>query len=286
MSRAAPFVADGFAAKFDYRFAPSFEIALMKNRLFSLALVATFLFSPMQSRAEEANRYDIVSKMLMPFLNVIAKDTTNPNRAVLLVASLEQMTGVPPELIGSKAELALEYPDKLRLRGPVLGEDITVCRRGDELWAYPASKIQPLLEAAAAKKKLPKLDKKFRLEPFALPIPEKQLVFLPALLQVKEIGTEPLGGEPCRVLDLFVMPELAKSLKAKDWAARVWARPDARPARLSLAKKEWNIVVRFQQVEFSPSLPPETWQPTPDQAADVLTLDPARYQQLLGTLVP
>ena len=67
------------------------------------------------------------------------------------------------------------YPDKLRLRAPVLGEDVTICRHGQELWAYPASKIEPLLQAAAAAKKLPKPDPKFRLEPFALPIPEKQL---------------------------------------------------------------------------------------------------------------
>ena len=231
------------------------------------------------------NRYDLLGQMLLPFVNVFAKATTNPNRAVQLTARLEQMTGVPPALIGSKAELALEYPDKVRLRAPVLGEDVTICRRGQEVWAYPASKLQPLIEAAAAAKKLPKLDKKFRLEPFALPIPERQLVFLPVLFQVNEIGSESLGGESCRVLDFFLMPELAKSLKAKDWAARVWARPNAKPARLSVAKGEWNVVVRFEQVEFSPTLPPSTWEQTAGQAGDVLQLDAPRYQQLLESLV-
>lgn len=231
------------------------------------------------------NRYDLLGQMLLPFVNVFAKATTNPNRAVQLTARLEQMTGVPPTLIGSKAELALEYPDKVRLRAPVLGEDVTICRHGQEVWAYPASKLQPLIEAAAAAKKLPKLDKKFRLEPFALPIPEKQLVFLPVLFQVNEIGAEPLDGENCRVLDLFLMPELAKSLKAKDWASRVWARPNAKPARLSVAKGDWNVVVRVEQLEFSPTLPASTWEPTPEQAADVLQLDAPRYQQLLESLV-
>jgi hypothetical protein len=247
-----------------------------------VVLFATFL-APVAQAAE--NRYDLLGQMLLPFVNVFAKATTNPNRALQMTARLEQMTGVPPTLIGSKAELALEYPDKVRLRAPVLGEDVTICRRGQEVWAYPASKLQPLIEAAAAAKKLPKLDKKFRLVPFALPIPEKQLVFLPVLFQVNEIGAEPLDGENCRVLDLFLMPELAKSLKAKDWASRVWARPNAKPARLSVAKGDWNVVVRVEQLEFSPTLPASTWEPTAEQAADVLQLDAPRYQQLLESLV-
>lgn len=256
----------------------------MKSLLSLVAPAVVFLAIPLARGAEE-NRYDLLSKMLVPFLNVVVKTTSNPNRAVQLTGRLEQMTDVPPELIGSKAELALEYPDKVRLHAPVLGEDITICRHGQEVWAYPASKIGPLLEAAAKKKKLPKLDPKFQLEPFSLPIPEKQLVVLPALFQVKEIGSEPLGGEPCRVMDLFLMPELVKALKAPGWAARVWVRPDARPARLSVAKPGWNVVVRFEQVEFSPSLPETTWQPAPEQSADLLKLDPAHYDQLIQTMM-
>jgi hypothetical protein len=249
-----------------------------------LVLLAALLTAPAVSRGQE-NRYDILSRLLLPFVNVLAKHTTNPNRALQLTALLEQMTDVPAPLIGSKAELALEYPDKLLLRAPILGEEITICRRGQELWAYPASKIEPLLEAAAVRKKLPKRDPKYQLQPFALPIPERQLVFLPALFQIKDVGSESLDGEPCRVLDLFLMPELAKSLKAPGWAARVWARPNATLARLSVAKPGWNIVVRFERVAFSPTLPAATWEPTSEQAGDVLLLDPQRYQQLLETLV-
>jgi hypothetical protein len=249
-----------------------------------LSLLAALLAAPIASRAEE-NRYDLVSRLLLPFVNVFAKTTSNPNRAFQLTARLEQMTDVPAELVGSQAELAVEYPDKLRLRAPLLGEEVTICRRGDDLWAYPGAKIEALLRIAGAAKRLPKPDKKFRLEPFSLPIPEKQLVFIPALLQIKDVGSEPLGGESCRVLDLFLMPELAKSLKAPGWAMRVWARPNATPARISIAKPGWNLVVRVERIEFVPTLPASTWEPTTEQASDVLQLDPARYQQLLETLV-
>ena len=249
-----------------------------------LVLLAALLATSAILRAEE-NRYDVLSKVLMPFANVFAKNTKNPSRAMLLTARLELMTGLPPALIGSRVELALQYPDKLRLRAPVLGEELTICRNGQNVWAYPGAKAAALLDAATNGKKLPKADAKAQLPPFALPIPEKQLALLPMLFQVKDVGAESLDGEPCRVLDLFLMPELAKSLREKDSAARVWVRGDHTPARLSVARAGWQIAVRFERVEFSKTLPPETWQPTAEQAADVLQLDTARYEQLLGALV-
>ncbi len=253
-------------------------------KFFRLVLLAALLAPSAVLRAEE-NRYEVLGKVLMPFANVFAKSTKNPNRALQLTARLELMTGLPPALLGTRAELALQYPDKLRLRAPVLGEELTICRDGQKVWAYPGAKAAALLDAATAGKKLLKPDAKAQLPPFALPIPEKQLVLLPLLFQVKDVGAEPLDGEPCRVLDLFLMPELARSLREKDSAARVWVRGDGKPARLSVARAGWQIAVRFERVEFSKSLPPETWQPTAEQAADVLQLDAARYGQLLGALV-
>ena len=253
-------------------------------KFFRLALLAALLAPPTFSHAEE-NRYDVLSRLLVPFANVFAKDTKNTNRALRMTGRLEMMTGLPPALAGSPVELALQYPDKLRLRAPVLGEELTVCRRGQEVWAHPGARAAALLEAAGAGKKLPKPDPKARLAPFALPVPEKQLALLPVLFQVKDVGAESLDGEPCRVLDLFLMPELAKTLREKDTAARVWVRADGTPARLSVARADWQIAVRFDRVEFSKTLPPETWRPTAEQLPDVLKLDAARYGQLLGALV-
>ena len=253
-------------------------------KFFRLVLLAALLTPSALLRAEE-NRYDVLARALMPFANVFAKNTKNPNRAMRLTGRLELMTGLPPALLGARAELALQYPDKLRLRAPVLGEELTICRHGQEVWVHPGTKAAALLEAATAGKKLPKPDPKAQLPPFALPIPERQLALLPILFQVKDVGAESLDGELCRVLDLFLMPELARSLREKDSAARVWVRGDGTPARLSVARTGWQIAVRFERVEFSKTLPPETWQPTAGQAADVLQLDAARYEQLLGALV-
>ena len=219
------------------------------------------------------NKYDVLAKALMPFVNVFARQTQHPMRAMQLAVRLESMTDLPEPLAGTRAELALEYPDKLRLRGPVLGEMLTLCRRGQELWIAPAS--------AAAKAKLPPEDPSFRLGPFALPVPEKQLVFLPALFRVADAGAESIDGEACRVLDLRLMPELERSLKAPGWSARVWVRPDGKPARLVVQKPGWQIAVRFERVEFFQALPASTWQPAPD----AMQLTPGRYRQLLEALV-
>jgi hypothetical protein len=247
-----------------------------------LAFLSACLVASAQA---EENRYDLFGRALMPFVNVFAQSTANPNRAMSFTLKLEQMTDLPPGLAGSQAEVAVEYPDKLRLHAPVLGEDVTICRKGQEIWAFPGGKVDALLSAAAAARKLPKAESKVQLRPFVLPIPEKELVFLPALFQIKDIGAESVDGEPCRVLDLFLMPELARSLKAPGWGARMWLNAEARPVRISVAKPGWMVVVRFEHLEFAPKLPESTWEPTSEQAGDVLKLDPVRYQQLLGTLV-
>ena len=252
--------------------------------LHPVRLLIVLALVTVSARAEE-NRYDLLGRMLMPFVNVFAKTTSNPNRAMSFNLRLEQMTDMPPELAGSHVEFALEYPDKLRLHGPVMGEDITICRKGNELWAYPGSKVEALLNAAAEKKKLPRVDPKFQLHPFELPIPEKELVFLPALFQIKDVGSESLDGDPCRVMDVYLMPQLVRSLKADGWGARAWINGNAKPVRISVAKPGLMIVVRFENVQFTPKLPASTWDPTSEQAGDVLKLEPKRYMQLLNSLV-
>jgi hypothetical protein len=258
--------------------------AFAMNLPISVRLLSVLLFLTVSAQAQD-NRYDLLGRMLMPFVNVFAKNTSNPNRALSCTLKLEQVTDLPAALVGSQAEIAVEYPDKIRLRAPILGEDVTVCRHGDEVWAYPGSKVEAMLKAAAEQKKLPKLNPKFRLEPFSLPVPEKELVFLPALFQAKDVGSEALDGVTCRVIDVYLMPELAKAVKAQNWGARVWIQPDAKPARISVAKPGWMAVVHFDQVQFAPKLPESTWEPTSEQAVDVLKLDAARYQQLLSVMV-
>jgi len=243
-------------------------------------LLAALVLAPCEVRSAE-NRYDLLGKVLMPFAQLFAKETSNPNRALKLELKIESMSALPSEWAGAHAQIFVEYPDKLRLLGPILGEEITICRKGQELWAYPGKKIESLIAEATANKSLPPLDKKFRLEPFRLPVPEKQLVFAAVLFQVSESAPENVSGQSCRVLELKLMPELARALEATEWSARLWVRADYRPVRLVVMRPGWQAAVRIDEAQFSRALPEQTWEPSAEQTDDVLKISPARYQQLL-----
>jgi len=256
-------------------------------KIISIALLAGFL-TVASAPAEEENRYNLLGRMLHPFALVFAKETKDTkvtNRAFSFSAKLEMMTDLPPALAGANMDIALEYPDKVKIHAPLLGDDITLCRNGQDVWAYPGAKVDLLLKESKLWKKQVSKEDKGPLGPFELPIPEKEIVLVPVVFKVKDVGTETLDDAACRVLDLYLMPELAHSLKAEKWASRAWVKEDATPARISFVKPGWQISVRFQHVEFAPKLPPETWQPTAEQAGDILKLDPAHFRQILGGIV-
>ena len=249
--------------------------------LFRAALVIIFIAAPDIRAAED--RYDLLGKVLGPFVRVFVGESAGAPHALQLVVSIEQMTGLPPELVGTRAEIAIEPPDKLRLRGPILGETFTLVRNGNLLWVHPAAKARPLLSPGSGPG-LPAADKKFQLRAFKLPIPEKQLVFLPVLFAVTDMGRDRVRGEVCRVLDVRLMPELARALEVERWVARLWVTADATPARLTLARPGWNIVVRFEEIVFSGTLPASIWKPTEAESVDYREIQPEDYSRFLRAI--
>ncbi|MEA3186680.1 MAG: hypothetical protein QOD99_510 [Chthoniobacter sp.] len=239
---------------------------------------ALFLLLSVSLRSAHAreNPYDVFGKVLAPFVGLLAKESESPNRALSLDARLVEATPSPAGLAGSTVHLDLESPDKLRLRAPVLGEEVTICRNGQQLWAAPGAKIEALINRVD----LPKPKKKYKLADFELPIPEQQLVFLPVLFQVADAGDETVGGATCRVLDVHLMPELARSLDVENWSLRVWVTPNYRLAKLQVKTPQWSGLFEFNRIAFSPTLTAETWIPGPEQT-DVVKLTPERFKQLL-----
>ena len=247
----------------------------------STILAALLAASPATFAAED--RYDVLGKVLTPFLLLFAQDA-KANRALAMSVRIEQMTDLPAALAGAHADIAIEYPNKLRLHGPVLGETLTIARRGEKIWVHPGAVAKALLDAADDGKQLPPADKKYKLGDFSLPIPVKELNLLPILFVVKDMGSEALDGEECRVLDLSLMPEIAKGAGFAGWVGRVWVRANSTPARFTIAQPGWNIVLRFDRVDFSEKLPASTWEPSSEEAGDVLELEPKDYSRFLRAI--
>ncbi len=245
-------------------------------RLFLSITLALALFGGAARAAE--NAYDVLGKVLKPIVTIFLDDPRSSSRALAADLTLLDMTKLPAQFKGSKVALAVENPDKLILRGPVLGEPVTLCRNGQELWGFPGAKLQSMIDQLG---ELPKRKKKFKLERLSLPFPEQQLVFLPILFQVRDEGTQDLDGMPCRVLDVGLMPQLAESLEVQGWMARAWIRADYTIAKLQVGHPGWQVIVGVERVEFRESFPKDNWEPNASEAGDVLKLDPPRFKQIL-----
>jgi hypothetical protein len=230
-------------------------------------------------RAEvDSNAYQALSDTLQPFLNLFVSRPSAPERAMRCKIRLLSMTDLPEEYKGARIEAAVQYPDKWILRGDLFGEPVAFCRSGQKVWVSPGKKIEFMISQIAD---LPAPDPTFRMTPFESPIPEKQLVWFPVLFGVTGDEMGKLGETPCRAIEVGLAPELAKSLKVEGWRAKLWIDAESRPAQLALVREGWQMVIRFDSVEFGSKFPESLWQPPAELEKDVLWLEAPRVKQLL-----
>ena len=225
------------------------------------------------------NAYDLLGKTLAPFVNLLV--AKNKGQAVTGDLSLLEMTGLTADQAGLLIHVAMENPDKLCLSAKVMGAQATFCRNGQKFWAAPGTMLGLLLNQlpAAASGKSEKNPPNFVIQ-----LPENQLAFLPALFQVKDEGDQSVNGETCRVLNLTLNPELARAAGKNNCSARIWVRPGSQLARIELFKPQWHVLLALDRLEFKPKLPESTWQPSAEQEADLLQIEPAKLSQLLELL--
>ena len=210
------------------------------------------------------NPYDVIGKVFSPFWSVLLADTRSPNKACTMTLEMVEVSGrLPKQMAGASLQAAVQFPDKVKLQAPVLGEEITVCRNGDKVWAYPGAKVEFLLKRF--KGKPPPTKKKNT--PIYLPITPQQAIFLPALFTVTRPDVaeiQSLNGEDCRVISAGLMPELARAAKAEGFRAKMWVAPGYAPRRVEIAQPDFTAVTEIKDLRFSPSLPASTWQPPTD----------------------
>lgn len=227
--------------------------------------------------APRDNRYDTLGKVLSPIVQVMLTDAKSGHRALSLELEVVKVEGRLPKQFQSATLAAfVEYPDKVRLDAPVLGEQATVCRNGNIVWAIPGEKIEFLLGKFGIKL----TEKPPAPTPLSLPISAQQAVFLPALFAVEEGGIEELHGEEVRVIEGGLMPELAQATKSEDFHARLWIAAGYLPRQVEIRRKDFIMTVAIRNLKFAESLPPATWQP-PAGATDVFKASAGILQEVL-----
>lgn len=241
------------------------------QRNFSLVLAALIVGVaplPAQQAPPRDNPYDVIGKVFQPFWSVLLSDSKNPNKAAQLTLVMTEVSGrLPSQMTGATLTAYVEFPDKVKLTAPVLGEDVTVCRVGNEVWAVPGAKVEYLLNQFKVK---PQPIKK-KNTPLYLPITAQQAVFLPAIFSIKRADVaevDTLNGEELRVITAGLMPELAKSVKAENFEARMWVAPGYLPRRFDIVQSDFTATVDVVGLKFSPTLPASTWAP-PAGATDI-----------------
>ena len=237
---------------------------------------------PPLSSAPLENRYDVLSKMITPMAGVLLGGNQTADRALTLKASVDQVAGRLPQMIkGATFTAKIEYPGRIRVEAPVMGETLTVCRNGDQVWAVPGAKIQFLLGQFKQK---PRLQQK-NAAPLQLPFTAQQAVLLPALFQLERTQeVADIGGTSCRVISGGLIPEVAKAANAEDFSAKLWICADYIPKRIDIRRNDFAMSFLIAELSYVPDFPASIWQP-PEGAKDIYRCDAAQLEQLLYVLM-
>ena len=141
----------------------------MKNHSIFILLGALLLIrgslpaqtAPATSGGGGSNPYDLLGRVLAPIATVFcptgsrAEGSPQKPQAFTAKLILQEMTGLPSELVGAHAELAVEPPDRFLIRVPFAGQPTTLCRKGQEIWIAPKAALlalpfQPAANATGA----------------------------------------------------------------------------------------------------------------------------------------
>lgn len=220
--------------------------------------IVIFIFHHSASFAQATtNPYDLLGRVLVPLASIFSPD--NPQRSLTAELTLEEADGIPKELFGTVLELSLQPPDRLLLRTEYQETTFSVCRAGQDIWLTPGYLLEqffPFL-AAAPPEKRDTADAKKNLPPMVLPFSTKQLALLPILFKVEDAGK--LGG--MRVLSVRLMRELARSVGAEEWSARLWVSEQGELRRVEIQQPGWRAAFKVENLQLKPTLPNETWIP-------------------------
>lgn len=226
-------------------------------KVFACAAVLVLLAAdcPAKKPPLSEDRYDTINQTLAPIIALLTRNGSAGNHSFNLEASVVDVAGLPQEMKGAHLHIAYEFPDKLLVQLPALGSSATICRNGQSVWAFPAAMFIPLVERIApplSTRPLPSME-----------IDAKKAVFLPALLDVRDLGNVRIADHDYRVLDVRPIAFTSKQ-RANGWPGRLWIA-DHRLAQIALRFSTWSVTLQIDKLELAPALPAETWNPTAEQ---------------------
>ena len=208
--------------------------------------------------------YDIFAQALAPFASAVFGGSEGQPRAFVAECVVESASGKLAAAEGMRLRLALQSPDHLRADLAYNGQLLTACRAGKELWALPEAPLRALAVAAGIDVEETQPDQS---SPPLIPVAlsPQLLVFLPAVFDVKDLGTEDIAGTQHRVIEFGLIPELRKAIKAEPFTARVWLDAENHPRRVVVSGDDYTIQVGVDKLTFAQQLPTEAWQPSAEQ---------------------
>jgi len=171
--------------------------------------------------------------------------------------------GLPKELRGQSATLAVQAPDRLTLSAEVKGKACSLGRDGQELWLYVADKKWGVVGKPGEPRFLSAPEKKdnTKLGALKLPLPREQLALLPLLFNVSAGADETVGDARCHVITASPKPEAIDAVKIPPGTIKLWLREqDLFPARVGYSDgKEVDVEVALNDAKFEPAWPAAKW---------------------------
>jgi outer membrane lipoprotein-sorting protein len=171
--------------------------------------------------------------------------------------------GLPKELSGQSAALALQAPDRVSLSFEYKGKTYAAGRNGQEAWVYvPDKKFgvvgKPGLPRFAS---APEKRDQARLGPLKLPLSKEQLALLPLLTKVESGPGEQIEKHRCHVLTITPKPEAIEALRLPNGTLKLWVRDsDNLPIRMSYADgKGVNVELQLRDPRYNEPWPAERW---------------------------
>jgi hypothetical protein len=236
----------------------------MKNLLLNLSLALALILplrSPAQSPDTNSPAY-LLTRAVTRVAQIFETPTNGAPRTFTARLKVMKADGLPKELVGREASVAVQSPDRLRVAIQWDGQDIVIGRAGQELWVHvPAKKFGLIgLPDVPPFATAPERKGSAKLGPIKLPVSSDQMVVLPFLMRTEALPDERIGGAPCRAFKATPTPEAIEAFKVPAATIQLAVREsDSIPLRIGYREGKTDVQIEVIQPEFAAAWPAERW---------------------------